>query len=127
MDALEFEYDRILKRFKTKEGFIATVAIGGMDALCGYIELPPKHRLFGKSYNHKDFSEIEVHGGITWSERRYPWDQKRRKSYVIGFDCLHYGDCIPGFISDNNKGIYRDEKFVTKELKSLSRQIKNGK
>lgn len=56
--------------------------------LCGYVDLPPEHKLFGVDADELDVN-IRVHGGITYA------NFTDTGNYRIGFDCAHLGDYVP--------------------------------
>ena len=62
--------------------------------LCGYVELPKKHKLHGKDNmdNEEIFNEIDVHGGVTYTGEIRFKQQNYTVDYVVGFDCAHAGD-----------------------------------
>lgn len=64
-----------------------------MGHWCGYIALPVDHPLYGAHYY--ECSDIEVHGGLSYSEDhapRHPFDAK----WWLGFDTAHCNDYMPG-------------------------------
>jgi hypothetical protein len=88
---------------------------GNMSWLCGYIALPPGHPWHGLGYDDVDAT---VHGGLTFAS---PADECHFagvpvESWVLGFDCAHYGDGMFGEASP------RGEAYVTSELANLSAQ-----
>ena len=102
----------------------------GLKHLCGYVELPKKHKLYGKDNmdNEEIFNEIDVHGGITYArDKRFISDED--VPYVVGFDCGHAGDYSPYFWSTGiSKALpyetYKDIDYVTNECKNLAKQLK---
>lgn len=112
---------------------------------CGYITIPMEHRLFAVDYN--DIKEdIEVHGGITFSDfslflKNKPWQ--------LGFDCAHCDDIVPSMektrkelkierLDDTDimkdmrekfpdcalfNPSYKNIDFVINELESLAKQL----
>ena len=52
--------------------------------LCGYVELPKEHKLYG-SFSEENFYNIEVHGGVTYTGRREFKQQNYTADYVVGF------------------------------------------
>lgn len=95
-----------------------------LNHLCGYVELPKEHKLYG-SFSEENFYNIEVHGGVTYTGRREFKQQNYTADYVVGFDCAHAGDLVPGI--NNNPAIeyvYRDIEYVTNECKNLAKQLK---
>lgn len=74
--------------------------------LCGYVVLPGDHPLNGEHYD--DINDVvDVHQGLTFS------DNGDRNTWVIGFDCNHYGD--------GNKE--NTEEFVVSEIQKLVDQL----
>lgn len=74
--------------------------------LCGYVILPADHPLNGEHYD--DINDvIDVHQGLTFS------DNGDNNTWVIGFDCNHYGD------GDKEN----TEEFVLSEIKRVVDQI----
>lgn len=109
--------------------------------LCGYIFIPLDHPWKEKKY---DEIEANVHGGITYFERKY-------ETWKVGFDCAHSHDILPSMISIMNeikeeviklvefiniyhklkespvfKQEYRNIDYVIKECKSLADQAKEA-
>jgi hypothetical protein len=79
---------------------------------CGYVGLPPGHKLHGAGYD--DVEEHAAHGGLTFSgpcakgptTHGHPADEGHGICHVpapgrpadvwwLGFDCCHAGDCTP--------------------------------
>lgn len=100
--------------------------------LCGYVELPKEHKLYGKDNmdNEEIFNEIDVHGGVTYTGEIRFKQQDYTIDYVVGFDCAHAGDYSPYFLPflGMNKRIanetYKDIEYVTNECKNLAKQLK---
>lgn len=90
--------------------------------LCGYVELPKKHKLYG-SFSEENFYNIEVHGGVTYTGKREFEQQNYIADYVLGFDCGHAGDLVPG-VKSFHEEMYRDIEYVTNECKNLAKQLK---
>lgn len=88
--------------------------------LNGYIHIPPDHPWYGKS------PDVSVHGGVTYEEME-------GDRWVLGFDCAHYGDLVPGYesaLSIYSRGevpIYRTIDYVLSELNDLAEQAKNAR
>lgn len=93
--------------------------------LNGYVGVPEGHCCYEKGYDDLD---ITCHGGLTYggyllgttlNEGGYPF-------YYFGFDCAHAGDFMPymkmGLFKDYPT-VYRDMEYVTKECKSIARQL----
>ena len=47
-------------------------------------------------YNNVDYTNIDlnVYGGLTWGENRYPWEHVYDDKYIIGWDYAHYNDAF---------------------------------
>jgi len=82
--------------------------------LCGYVVLPEGHYAYEKDYDDID---VDVHGGLTYANME---DGK----WVVGFDCAHLGDYVPGSMFCRVDGEHEwtvDE--VEKETNQLARQL----
>lgn len=71
----------------------------------GYVLLPKEHDLWGSYYDSEEIQNLDVHGGITFSEKvtegllinkRFgPYlDEKDLDKWIIGFDTKHFEDTI---------------------------------
>ena len=85
--------------------------------LCGYIYLDEDNTFYGVNY---DNIPCNVHCGLSFSK-------KVDDSWVIGFDCAHFGDLIPFFVFEknlgyytNSKSVYRDINYVKSECEKLA-------
>jgi hypothetical protein len=58
---------------------------------CGNVRVPPGHRMYGKPYD--ETAELEVHGGITFSEQE-PCTEEDGKGWWFGFDFCHLQDAM---------------------------------
>lgn len=88
---------------------------GGSGHLCGYVEIPLDHPLFGIEDKCQLDEYLEAHGGITFS-------RIKELSQRIGFDCAHSGDLQP-FSTYHEGDIYRDVTYVTEQCNSLATQL----
>ncbi len=144
------------------------VRAGVTGALCGYVGIPETHRAYGLNYwgdsmkymgkkviskrklKHsklrKDMNNLDVHGGLTFSnfcgksddESKYICHVGDGEPWWIGFDAAHAWDISPamdarlksfGFDQDLSTLItkqcaYRDLSYVENEVRSLARQLK---
>lgn len=95
--------------------------------LCGYVELPKEHKLYGETNVDNEFLlNLDVHGGVTYAGRREFKQQNNTADYVVGFDCGHAGDLAP-YLYNRNPLIgesYKDIKYVTNECQKLAKQLK---
>lgn len=91
--------------------------------LCGYVELPKEHKLYGSFSEEEDF---KVHGGVTYTGKREFEQPNYIADYVLGFDCGHDGDLVPYLYNCNPLigGSYKDIEYVTNECKNLAKQLK---
>lgn len=118
-----FEKEGDEHEWTSKEDYKCKILRSHMGMWCGYVFIPKSHPMYGKNY---DDVNVEVHGGLTFGE---PSDEE----WVLGFDCGHAGDFIPGmkeFILEKNSSgyqypvnVYRDKEYVIKETNSLSEQL----
>lgn len=93
--------------------------------LNGYVKIPKTHPAYFKDYDELD---IECHGGLSFSG--FLTDRKGERKWYIGFDCAHAGDLTPRIseqfpISNLLFGyeIWRDEEYVTDNLKNIVQQL----
>lgn len=100
--------------------------------LCGYVELPEKHKLYGETNVDNGFLlNLDVHGGVTYANAKTIKRYEKRPNffideyvpYVVGFDCGHAGDLVPG-VKSFHEEMYRDIEYVTNECKNLAKQLK---
>lgn len=75
------------------------LSFGGNGWGNGYVIIPKGHRLHGILYDEIN-KEIDVHGGLTFSEHSkdlLDWNEGDHlngdtEGWVVGFDTAHYGD-----------------------------------
>lgn len=111
---------------------------GGGGALCGYVGVPEAHRFFEVDYDkvHDKLEELEVHGGLTFSDRCRPSEDEsegichagsiaNKTVWWLGFDCGHSGDVSPkydhGFYDPMSS--YRSFDYVKREVSNLAAQV----
>lgn len=106
--------------------------------LCGYVELPEKHKLYGETNVDNEFLlNLDIHGGVTYAKdkrfkdiyRAVPLFIDEYVPYVVGFDCGHAGDYSPyswstGISKALSYETYKDIDYVTNECKNLAKQLK---
>lgn len=113
--------------------------------LCGYVGIPKDHPLHGVRYSQyvpwlASFGDgghtcyccgspsaspeaaFSVYGGITFSENKAP-DHGETGRWWFGFDCAHAGDLLPKSMFRSDRGVYRDEDFITAECQKLAAQL----
>jgi hypothetical protein len=95
--------------------------------LCGYVKVPLGHPGIEKA------SSFDVHGGVTWKADHFPGEPPGN-CHVLGFDCAHAGDYVPGvneffnptfFDKLNTEEVltYRDLEWVKGKCRSLAAQL----
>lgn len=121
-----------------------------MGNWCGYVGVPPSHRLHGFHYADPFHGErlpidevIAVHGGVTFAggcQEGYPADRgvchvpapgRPDNVWWFGFDCAHAGDLVPSmeaFYTEHGLGsdwacFYRSLRFVRSEVARLAAQL----
>lgn len=57
---------------------------------CGYVRVPEGHPGWLLCYDEDIWNDIEVHGGLTWSDAGE--GNLRGRGWWLGFDCAHAGD-----------------------------------
>jgi len=99
---------------------------------CGFVGLPPDHKLYQSDIGCDEFKFIEVHGDIQYAHFSEEDDLEFSppiKRFWIGFNCMGDKDLVPGqaILGVRRKkpsGVYRDQKFVSKQVVALAEQIK---
>lgn len=143
------EPDRIVG---TALSFATLMVRGPSGHWCGYVGVPKGHPAYGHGYD--DLSDIEVHGGLTYSEKCsghvcHVTDEPD-DLWWFGFDCAHSGDQVPStqnFFKETFKEMpegtlkeamsrlathkmqdtYRDVAFVQWEILKLAEQLNEWK
>ncbi len=110
--------------------------------LCGYVELPENHKLYGETNIDNEFLlNLDVHGGVTYVNERvfkklgpipgfFTIPTRIEVDFVVGFDCAHAGDYSPcsfpllGMNRVIGDDTYKDIEYVTNECKKLAKQLK---
>lgn len=83
-------------------------------ALCGYVCVNRSHPYHGKS--HIEIDDIDIHGGLTYSELCSDTGQ-----WILGFDCAHADDLCP--IIPFDWAYYRNINYVENEIIGLKQQL----
>lgn len=118
------------------------VVRGPMSAWCGYVGLPPGHRLHGRRYDDDELLDVSVHGGLTFADRcmeglpagegvcHVPLPGRPDDVWWLGFDCGHYTDVVPAMVSRMPSGLrnphatYRTLDYVRRETTRLAEQLR---
>lgn len=102
-------------------GLVQRVEFSG--SLCGYVVLPPKHRLSGTPA--RDLEHMRVHGGVTWSGSLVElgeFDMAPAQSWVIGFNASHHCDYLPAYALNAGLNPIGDPKDY-KDMAYMRRQV----
>lgn len=122
-----------------------------MGHLCGYVGVDHTHPLYGMLNSDEAFDPdyvLDCWGGVTWTSMedklegdapvrfRFAFNNEtadRRPFYLIGFDCAHYMDLVPGMemyskrynlprleFPGEPRNEYRDVNFVMHECTKLA-------
>lgn len=109
---------------------------------CGYVGVPPGHPWHGKDDStvyEEGVPEPVCHGGITYgrpcagSVCHVPKPGEPENVWWLGFDCAHGGDLSPGhakwrrengFDRWHDEDVYRDQTYVTAQVKRLAEQAR---
>lgn len=73
----------------TKAGLRAVVVVHPMGHRCGYVAVPPEHKLHGEDY---DNVYVDVHGGLTFAGGTLTYPAANDGLWWFGYDCAHLGD-----------------------------------
>jgi hypothetical protein len=111
------------KDWITEAGLRACVLFVNDSHRCGYVAVPSGHRLHGVSCNnlYERGIDIDVHGGITFSESGDKYPVENDGLYWFGFDCAHSGDATKYFRQPND--VMRSLDYCVGECESLARQL----
>lgn len=114
-------------------GFPCFVQRNWSGAWCGYVGVPPTHKLYKVPYQQA--SDYNVHGGLTYSNVcngvicHTPEPGESDDVWWFGFDCHHSGDLAPKdqsvFDFMGYPNTYRNLDYVIKEAKSLAEQLED--
>jgi len=95
--------------------------------LAGYVVVTKSHPLFKVDYSpsnelSRKLQEIDVHTGITslGSSKKHGDDK-----WLLGFNCCQDGDLSPNLRSFVPSDNYKDIEYVTSEVESLAKQLKD--
>ena len=112
------------KRFVVESDFIhkglrCVVVFTSMGHRCGYVGVPKEHILYGKSYSDI-IEDLDVHGGITYSEgnNNYPVTADD-KLWWLGFDLAHYMDGKDLDLALKYELLDEDTYFKLKEIENM--------
>lgn len=121
----EYIRSRAEKTWITQAGYYACVVVQPMGHRCGYVQLPPGHKLENVDYN--DF-DVSVHGGVTYGVYL-------AEGAIFGFDCGHYQDAPDLNLMDEryketylqfpeHVGVVRSLEYCIGECETLASQLR---
>lgn len=100
------------------------------DMWRGYVAVPPGHPYHGLDLLDLD---LDVHGGVTWTDDHYPGLDSGGPLWWIGFDCAHGWDYVPSMAErsyepgdrcfGNGPECYRTIDYARRECERLADQI----
>lgn len=121
--------------WRSEHGYPCIARRNRSGAWCGYVGVPPGHPWHGKHYDAVyDFEGdyLEVHGGLTYSDKcrpdigicHVPEPGESDDFHWLGFDCAHSCDTYPTQPHDfvDQYAIYRSYGYVRSEVEKLARQ-----
>ena len=137
----EWQIEPDKKQWQDAEtGLPCLIVRGPSGALCGYVGVDSQHPYYNLEYNElPDDNDIEVHGGLSYSEFCQPSpipskgvchlveDGEDDKIWWLGFDCIHSGDYGPKMDKDHGPDgwrVYRNFAYVTNEVEQLAKLLK---
>lgn len=119
-----------------------------IGAWCGYVGVGSDHPWFDIAYTgctqgcgeswcgHSPESLIDVHGGITYSDRcqegpedhsicHVPMPGRPDPVWWFGWDACHAGDIMPGYESAcvTDRAEYRTLEYVRRQCRDMARQL----
>lgn len=125
------------KDWTTEAGLRAVVIMTDRGHRCGYVALPKEHRLHGVDYSDFD-SDIEVHGGITFTGGDEGYPVLHDGMWWVGYDCAHAWDRPsdehleqqrlkypdkPYMWDDRADGTHRELPYCERECEQLATQL----
>lgn len=85
-----------------------TYYIAGKDYPCAYVSISKNNKDFYKVTDDSILDKISVHGGITWTRCRLPWQKEKEdwdsSNWYLGWDYVHADDgrrCWDGTLHGN--------------------------
>lgn len=130
---------KVEKDWMTESGLRAVVVVQDFGNRCGYVAVPKGATTYGEHY---DDVQVDVHGGLTFSERGDTYPVEADDVWWFGYDCAHYGDARdPTLMSPKYKemydkgmfgsifddGVVRSLEYCVEQCESLASQLKEMK
>lgn len=123
------------------------VRSGSSGSLCGYVGVPEGHKFHGKHYDTEDLRDVNVHGGLTFSDKCSPNGKEERSIchvpdpgesdnvWWFGFDTSHCWDISPQMDATlrsighdpirDDRTKYRRIGYVKRHVAKLALQLKD--
>lgn len=120
-----------------KTGLDCLIVRNGSGALCGYVGVPAANKNFEVEYDdvRSNGEWLEVHGGLTFSDKCKPSDDESTGIchagdiandivWWLGFDCAHSGDILPKLdFSFSPLDSYCNFDYVKREVTNLASMV----
>lgn len=102
---------------------------------CGYVAVPPGHRLHGKGYDdaYSLVDDLNIHGGLTYASPcqgsicHVPKPGEPDNVWWFGFDCAHLGDISPARADEGAPwdigATYKTRAYVEAETRRLAERF----
>ncbi len=88
---------------------------------CGYVGVPVGHKAYQVHYDDID---VDVHGGLTYSDSGKHGGERPAGYWWVGFDCGHHMDLLPGMFKHGLRtGTYKDMTYAREETERLAKQL----
>jgi hypothetical protein len=101
-------------------GYLCSIKQTPEGCWCGYVMIPWNHPVVKVDWE----DHPPVHGGITWKENHFPGGKPLNGSYVVGFDCAHGWDVVPGSSFHMPDATWKDAKYAASECRKLAAGLK---
>jgi hypothetical protein len=108
------------KEWITEAGLMARVYFVNESHHCGYVKVNGDSKLCGVDYDDPKVYDIEVHGGLTFSNTFY---DENDEDWWFGYDCAHFGDRCLKFPHFGSHDTFRDVPFCVGECEKLATQL----
>ena len=131
---------KVEKDWMTESGLRAVVVVQDFGNRCGYVAVPKGATTYGEHY---DDVQVDVHGGLTFSDWGDTYPVEAEDVWWFGYDCAHYGDARdPTLMSPKYKemydkglftsalddyGVVRSLEYCVEQCESLASQLKELK
>ena len=114
-------------------GFRCVVGTTALGIRTAYVAVPASH--ITARHASRVEAELDIHGGISWSRDRFPWEGDTfaawrrtfgplcgKAIHVFGLDCCHFGDAVPAL---DLPGEERTARFLGDAIRDLADQLRS--